>query len=52
MVMTAIITEAIRNPQAQRQSESKLLLPIGKAFISFVLGEVFVFINKDILASL
>jgi len=43
--MTAIITEAIRNPQARRQSQSKLPLRAGEQFIKFVVGEVFVFIK-------
>jgi len=44
--MTAIITEAIRNPQARRQSQSKLPLRAGERFIKFVVGEVFVFIKQ------
>jgi hypothetical protein len=44
--MTAIITEAIRNPQARRQSQSKLPLPAGEQFIKFVMREVFVFIKQ------
>ena len=45
MVMTAIVTEAIRNPQARRQSQSKLPLRAGERFIKFVVGDVFVFIK-------
>ncbi|PYJ15901.1 MAG: hypothetical protein DME96_11820 [Verrucomicrobia bacterium] len=44
--MTAIITEAIRNPQARRQSQSKLPLRAGERFIKFVVREVFVFIKQ------
>ncbi len=49
MVMTAIITEAIRNPQTRRQSQSKLPLRAGERFIKFVVGEIFVFIKGDLL---
>ena len=44
VVMTAIITEAIRNPQARWQSQSKLLRAVER-FIRFVVSEIFVFIN-------
>ncbi len=47
--MTAIITEAIRNPQTRRQSQSKLPLRAGERFIKFVVGEIFVFIKGDLL---
>jgi len=47
--MTAIITEAIRNPQTRRQSQSKLPLRAGERFIKSVVGEIFVFIKGDLL---
>ena len=44
VVTAAIITKAIRNPQVQRQSQSKLPLYAGERFANFVMGDVFVFI--------
>lgn len=45
VVITAIITEAIRNPQARRQSEPKLLLRAGKRSLNLLWVKFVVFIK-------